>query len=204
MVRFEENNIQAVGSTYSLVKCNHEPVVRVVKDKAIIEDDEPTYAKMLDSDFHDGTIEADVLSRLLPDAPDHARGFIGIAFRIAADDSAFEAFYIRPTNGRAKVQLRRNRATQYFSYPHFKYMHSRESHPGEYEAYADMELDKWIHLKITVQGEKAQLYLHHQKQPVLIVNDLKHGDSRGQIALWVDIGTEGFFKNVKITSLSSL
>ena len=119
MIRFEENNIQAVGSTYSLVKCNHEPVVRVVKDKAIIEDDEPTYAKMLDSDFHDGTIEADVLSRLLPDAPDHARGFIGIAFRIAADGSAFEAFYIRPTNGRAKVQLRRNRATQYFSYPHF-------------------------------------------------------------------------------------
>ena len=67
-----------------------------------------------------------------------------------------------------------------------------------------MELDKWIHLKIAVQGEKAQFYLHHQKQPVLIVNDLKHGDSRGQIALWVDIGTEGFFKNVKITSLSSL
>ncbi|MEX2783967.1 hypothetical protein AB3331_02070 [Streptococcus sp. H49] len=201
MIGLEENKLKAVGCSYSLVNWHHGPVICVTKDKTITEDDEATYVKLSDSHFHNGIIEADVLSRLLPDAPDHARGFIGIAFRIAADDSIFEAFYIRPTNGRSDLQLRRNRATQYFSYPHFKYMHSRRSHPGEYEAYADMTLDEWIHLKIAVQGSKAQFYLHHQEQPTLIVNDLKHGDSKGQVGLWVDVGTEGFFKNVKIIPL---
>jgi hypothetical protein len=34
----------------------------------------------------------------------------------------------------------------------------------------------------------------------LIVNDLKHGaNASGAIALWVDVGTEGYFKDLKIT-----
>ncbi|WP_237393150.1 hypothetical protein [Streptococcus equinus] len=194
--------LKAVGSHFKVVKddLTSENLLQVVKDKNILEDDEATYAKVLNSDFHDGVIEVDVLSRLLPDAPEHARGFIGLAFRISEDDSSFESFYIRPTNGRADTQLRRNRATQYFSYPNFKYFHSREANPGEYESYADIALDEWIHLKVVVAGEKAQLYLNHQEQPVLIVNDLKHGDSKGQIGMWVDIGTEGYFKNLEITA----
>lgn len=63
-----------------------------------------------------------------------------------------------------------------------------------------MVLDEWIHLKVVVAGEKAQLDLNHQEQPVLIVNELKHGDSKGQIGIWVDIGTEDYFKNLKITA----
>ncbi len=35
----------------------------------------------------------------------------------------------------------------------------------------------------------------HSPQPVLVVNDLKHGtDKKGEIGIWIDIGTEGFFK----------
>lgn len=200
MVNFDTINLMAVGSQFKLLEDEHgnQEVLCVTKDKNILEDDEATYVKVINSEFHDGTIKVDVLSRLLSDTPDHARGFIGVAFRINEDDSEFESFYIRPTNGRADVQLRRNRATQYFSYPNFKYYHSRESNPGEYESYADIGLDEWIHLKVVVKGDKAKFYLNHQSQPVLIVNDLKHGDSRGQVGLWVDIGTEGFFKNLKI------
>lgn len=51
-----------------------------------------------------------MLSRLLPDNPDFARGFIGIAFRINEDNSQFESFYMRPMNGRIDDPTRRSRA----------------------------------------------------------------------------------------------
>ena len=36
-------------------------------------------------------------------------------------------------------------------------------------------------------------------QPVLIVNDLKHGENAsGAIGLWVDVGTEGYFADLKV------
>lgn len=176
------------------------PALRVTKDPIITEDDEATYAKLVDSEFEDGVIEVTVLSRLLPDAPEHARGFIGLAFRIDDQDEIFESIYIRPTNGSSDIQLRRNRAVQYFSYPNFKYTHSRESNPGEYETYADIDINQWIDMKIEVEGDKAKLYLNGQKNPTLIVNDLKHGSNKkGAIGLFVDIGTEGFFRDLKYT-----
>lgn len=172
-------------------------VLRVTKDPKIIEDDEDTFAKF-DTEFTDGTLEVKVLSRLLPDAPDHARGFIGLAFRID-EKNHFEGIYVRPTNSRVNNQLRRNRSTQYFSYPDYKYDRFRAENPGEYESYADIGLDEWIDMKIVVSGETAQLFLNDSVQPVLVVNDLKHGaNQKGSIGLWVDVGTEGFFKDLSI------
>jgi hypothetical protein len=140
-----------------------------------------------------------VLSRLLTDAPDFARGFIGVAFRISDDNAQFECIYIRPTNGRAEQQLRRNRAIQYFSFPNYKFERLRSEAPGEYETYADMGLDEWIDLRIVVRGAQAKLFLHDGRQPALIVNDLKHGPAAaGAIGLWVDIGTEGYFADLQI------
>jgi hypothetical protein len=42
-----------------------------------------------------------------------ARGFAGIAFRVQPDLRTYDAFYLRPTNGRADDQVRRNHAAQY-------------------------------------------------------------------------------------------
>ena len=36
------------------------------------------------------------------------------------------------------------------------------------------------------------------RQPSLIVNDLKLGDTRGQIALWIGAGTEAYFSDVAV------
>ena len=93
-----------------------------------------------------------MLSRLLENAPDFARGFIGVAFRIDEGNSKFEGMYIRPTNGRADDQLRRNRSTQYFSYPDFKFDRLRNEVPGKYESYADLGLNEWIQIRIDVHG----------------------------------------------------
>src|SRR5215472_2941433 len=60
------------------------------------------------SSFQDGAIEVNLSGNTSPDAPEGARGFVGIAFRISADRSQFECLYLRPKNGRSEDQLQRN------------------------------------------------------------------------------------------------
>lgn len=193
------NKLQPVSVSMSSAKIMGKETARVIKDPAVKEVDEPTFAKLKDVNFKNGTIEVKVLSRLLKDAPELARGFIGVAFRVSESNSKFECIYLRPTNGRAENQLRRNRATQYFSFPDFKFDRLRKEAPGEYESYVDIGLNEWIDIKIEVKGARAKLFVNGSKQPVLIVNDLKHGaDSSGAIGLWVDVGTEGYFADLKI------
>ena len=195
----KEFNFQAIGVSARLESIMGQEAIQVIKDSSIKEIDEPTFAKLEGIRFQNGTIEFSVLSKLLKDAPDFARGFIGIAFRINQDNSRFECIYIRPTNGRAEQQLRRNRSVQYFSFPEFKFERLRKEAPGEYESYADMGLDEWITLKLEVKGIQAKLFVNESKEPVLIVNDLKHSaDALGEIGLWVDVGTEGYFSSLRI------
>jgi len=173
--------------------------IRVTKDTAVKKVDEATFVRVNDIVFQDGTIEVKLLSRLLPTATPLDRGFIGIAFRISEANDRFECIYIRPTNGRAEQQLRRNRSTQYFSFPDYKFDRLRKEAAGEYESYADMGLNEWITLRIEVKGAAAKLYINNNEQPALVVNDLKHGaDLRGAIGLFVDQGTEGFFSELKL------
>ena len=192
-------NFRPVNTFINPVEIEGNETIRVTKDPKITEVDEATFAKLIDSEFKNGIIEVNVLSKLLEDAPDFARGFIGIAFRIGESNAKFECIYIRPTNGRAEEQLRRNRSTQYFSYPDFKFDRLRNESPGIYESYADMGLNEWISIKIEVQSAKAKLYLNKGEQPVLVVNDLKHGaNASGGVGLWVDVGTEGYFADLKV------
>jgi hypothetical protein len=63
-----------------------------------------------------------------------------------------------------------------------------------------MDLDKWITMRLEINGERARLFLNENLQPALIVNDLFHGENvKGGIGLWVEIGTEGYFSDLKIT-----
>ena len=101
--------LEAVSVSMSTASYGGKSAIRLTKDPAISEVDEPTFAKLKDVNFRNGSIEVKVRSRLLPNAPESARGFIGVAFRIDERNSKFECLYLRPTNGRAEVQLRRNR-----------------------------------------------------------------------------------------------
>lgn len=150
------------------------------------------------SRFHDGTISLDVAGAPAKGAVEAARGFIGIDFRIQPDGGHWENIYVRPTNGRAPDQLRRNHSTQYTSFPDWPWERLRKETPGVYESYADMIAGEWTHLRIVVHGKDATLYVGNAEQPCLLVHDLKLGDVEGGVALWIGPGTEGYFRNVKI------
>lgn len=200
-VKLEASRLEAKDVLQSFGNVAGREAVKVVKSPAVTKFDEPTFSRIKGLEFTNGTIEVKVLSRLLPGAPEMARGFIGVAFRINADNSKFESIYVRPTNARAEQQLRRNRSTQYFSYPDFKFDRLRKEASGEYESYADMALNEWITLRIEVRGRQAKLFVNGSPQPVLVVNDLKHGEkAAGAIGLWVDAGTEGYFADLKVDS----
>ena len=162
--------------------------------------DTDTFAFVPGLDFHDGTIEVDVAGTPLPSALPGARGFVGVAFRIDAQGSfACESFYIRPTNGRAEDQVRRNHSTQYFSYPGYDFDRLRREAPGQYESYADVVPGEWTHLRIEVSGATARFYVGGAAQPALIVRDLKRGpDAHGTVGLFVGVGADGHFRNLSV------
>jgi hypothetical protein len=155
------------------------------------------YAIVKGSSFHDGTIEAELAGVPAASAGAAARGFIGIGFRLQNDK--YEYIYLRPTNGRADDQVRRNHSTQYSSHPDFGFDVSRQQAPEKYESYVDLEPGVWTRVRITVEGTKARLYVHGAAQPCLIVNDLKLGDGTGAVLLWIGPGTEGYFTKLKIS-----
>ncbi len=162
---------------------------------------EATFVKLNSLDFQNGTIEIEVAGAPGAGASDQARGFVGIAFRINDDNSKFECFYLRPTNGRADDQVRRNHSAQYISYPDFPWHKLRKEFPEKYESYVDLAPGEWTKVKIVVEGTTAKLYAHDNPQPTLIVKDLKHGaDLRGKIGLWIGPGTEAHFANLMVSS----
>lgn len=199
-VKIDANNFEASNVFMFLEKKAGNKALKVVVDTAIKTFDEPTFVKIKGVNFKNGTIEVKVMSRLIENAPDWARGFIGLAFRIEDNNAKFECIYIRPTNGRSDNQIRRNHSIQYFAFPDYKFERLRKEFPELYESYADMGLDEWITLKIEVQGSNTRLFLNNHTQPSLIVNDLKLGaNNAGAIGLWVGNWTEGHFKDLKIT-----
>ena len=156
-----------------------------------------SYAVIKGASFRDGTIEVDLAAQPAAGAGGFARGFIGIAFRLQ-DDGRYEYIYLRPTNGRADDQVRRNHSTQYSSHPDFDFARLRKEAPEKYESYVDLQPGVWTRYKIEVEGRKARLYVHGAEQPCLVVNDLKLESREGGVALWVGPGTEGYFSNLKI------
>jgi hypothetical protein len=197
--KMSKENLEANQVYLSFVKIEGKDVVKVVADTTIKGTDEATIAKLKDFDFKNGTIEVKVLSRLMKNAPAFARGFIGLAFRIGEKNEKFEGIYIRPTNGRADDQIRRNHSIQYFAFPDYRFDKLRKTDPEKYESYADMWLNEWITIRIEVENAKAKLFLNNAKHPSLVVNDLKLGaENHGGIALWVGNWTEGHFKDLRV------
>jgi hypothetical protein len=149
--------------------------------------------------FSNGTIEVELAGAPEATAGEGARGFVGIAFRLQKDLQTYDAFYLRPTNGRAEDQVRRNHSVQYISHPDWPWFRLRKETPEKYESYVDLVPGQWTKVRIEVDGQRARLYVHGNEQPTLIVDDVKSGaNASGGVALWLEPGTEAHFRNLTV------
>jgi hypothetical protein len=161
--------------------------------------DDGRFVVVTGSQFEDGLIEVDVAGDRIPGATEVARGFVGIAFRVAQDGPPFEAFYLRPYNGRSDDQLQRNHSAQYISSPEYPWNRLRQEFPGKYETYVDLVPGEWTKMKIEVKGDKAHLYVNDAREPTLIVGHLLHGDTKGAVALFISLGSVAHFSNLRVS-----
>jgi hypothetical protein len=151
-------------------------------------------------EFDNGILQAEIAGAPMSGAAEGARGFVGLAFRLQSDMRTYDALYLRPTNGRADDQIRRNHSVQYIAHPDWPWFRLRKEMPEKYESYVDLVSGEWTRIKIEVRGAQARLYVHDHPQPTLIVNDLKSGaNAKGGLALWLDIGTVAHFRNLTVT-----
>jgi hypothetical protein len=163
--------------------------------------DEPHYARLIGlNDFENGTIEVKMYSQIQNPPPySGVAGFIGIYFRVIENDSAFEGIYLRPKVGRVNNQQYRNHTVQYISYPHAKFDALRKTAPGKYEGSAPVALNEWITMRIEVNGETAEMFINDMKYSTFIVDKMLGNNKTGGIGLYVDIGTIGYFRDLKVT-----
>src|SRR5262245_13157161 len=170
-----------------------------IKAQLGIDVDMPTFVR-IPADFRNGTIEIDVLSRLNGKGPPDARAFIGVSYRITNPEAHFETIYLRPLNGRRKnpPSPRDKRAVQYFAYPDWKFNRLRKEYPdGHYESGADITDDEWITLRLDVDGTGVRVSVNGKDE--LALADAKGAPVAGGIGLWVGMGTEGYFSNLRVT-----
>ncbi|GAA1973863.1 hypothetical protein [Microbacterium pumilum] len=195
--------------TAGLSSFDHRRAVRVSLTDKVSHDgvagvdyvDQPTFVQ-IPTTFTSGHISVDIASRLRPDAPEEARGFVGIAYRIGRGQKpSFEAVYLRPANGWHTAPTdgpRKLRAIQYFAYPDWPYNRLRDERPdGGYEAAADIRLDTWIRLGITVHARSLSADV--DGTTVLEVPHTLVEPTAGAVGLFVDIGTDAHFSNLTIS-----
>jgi hypothetical protein len=162
--------------------------------------DMPTFV-LIPTTFKNGTIEVDVLGRLNGKGPPDARAFVRLAYRVMGSGEQFESIYLRPLNGRKANPgpPRDKRAIQYYAYPDWKFDRLRKEYPdGRFESGADITADEWISLKIKVDDGRLRVPINGREE--LALSDAIVAPVAGSIGLWVDIGTAGYFANLRLTA----
>ena len=140
-----------------------------------------------------GTIELDIRGKDV-----QGQSFVGVAFH-GADDSTYDAVYLRPFNFRTDDSVRHNHAVQYVSHPTYPWQKLRAEHPGEYEKSVTPAPDPngWFHVRVVVASPKVSVYVAEATEPSLVVTLLSQR-RRGRVGLWVGNGSDGDFANLKI------
>lgn len=209
VIEWKNFTLEKIAVNAEVVTMHGEQVLKVQRDLNIAPFDlnnveatvdGPTFLRIKEMELENGTLEVKMLSRVMENSPfPAARGFIGIAFRIEANNQKFESIYLRPANGRSSDEVRRNRAIQYFAFPDYKFTRLRRESPGLYETFADIGLDEWIDVRLEFKKDQVTLYLNQQKPYTFKVQPLLGESTSGSVGLWVDVGTVGYFKDLKIS-----
>lgn len=147
-------------------------------------------AVLKDATFENGVIEFDIAS-------DHVRSFPGVRFRIQ-DADTHELVYFRPHRVGHFPDV-----VQYV--PSFHGVDGWQLYNGEgYTAAATLPVNEWVHIKIEVMGAQARVFVGGAAQPALVINDLKHGNSRGGLALVSRREANGWISNFSYTNTNDL
>ncbi len=140
-------------------------------------------ATLKDLEMRDGVIDVDV-------ATPAKRGFFGIQFRIANDGANAEWVYLRQHKSGLPD------AMQYTPVLNTGANWQIYNGPG-FTGAVDIPKDVWFHLRLEVVGAQAKLYVNDMDKPALVMNDLKSGVQKGQVALYVLTGAT-YFSNFEI------
>jgi len=144
-----------------------------------------------DFEFENGIIELDIAAIL---------SYTGLVFRVRSEH-IYEGIYFRPQNSRHENPSRQGHTLQYIANPRYTWYYLREKFPEKYEAHADLPPDEWFHVKVVVAGTKAEVYVNGSESPCLVVEDLKHGLSKGSIGLWCGNTSGATFANLTVKPL---
>lgn len=140
-------------------------------------------AVLKDFEMRDGVLDVDV-------ATVAKRGFFGFDVRIDPDGSNYEEIYLRPHKSglpdaiQYTPVLNTGRNWQIYNGPGFT-------------AAVDIPKEEWFHLRLELTGAQAKLYVKDMDQPALVMDDLKSGVQKGQVALFVLTGTT-YFSNFEV------
>lgn len=139
-------------------------------------------ATLRDMEMRDGVIDVDVSTPA-------NRGFFGIQFRIENDTNA-EWVYLRQHKSGLPD------AMQYTPVLNTGLNWQLYNGPG-FTGTVDIPKDEWFHLRLVMTGAQARFYVKDMEKPALVIDDLKTGIQKGQLALAVLTG-ETYFANFEV------
>src|SRR5260221_3672432 len=133
--------------------------------------------------MRDGVVDVDV-------ANPASRGFFGVQFRIAGEGANAEWVYLRPHKSGLPD------AMQYTPVLNTGLTWQIYNGPG-FTGAVDIPKDVWFHVRLEVVGAQAKLYIRDMDMPALVMDDLKGGVQKGQVALAALTGAT-YFSNFEI------
>ena len=150
------------------------------------------YAKIKDLEFSNGVIELEIKGK-----DQRGRSFVGLAFH-GINDSTYDAVYFRPFNFLSETKAAN--AVQYISHPKNTWHSLRKAYPGKYESTMDSKPNSndWFKIKIVIKYPTVKVYTEGIDTPILEVKQLSK-QKHGWIGIWAGNGSEGCFRNIKIT-----
>ena len=140
-------------------------------------------ATVKDFEMRDGVIDVDV-------ATPARRGFFGIQFRVDSAGHNGEWVYLRQHKSGLPD------AMQYTPVLNTGLNWQLYNGPG-FTGAVEIPKDAWFHLRLEITGAQAKLYVSDMEKPALVMNDLKSGIQKGQIALAALTG-ETYFSNFEM------
>lgn len=137
------------------------------------------FASLKDVEFENGVIEVDMAAPTL-------RSFIGVVFRFE-NEADHEILYFRPHKSGLED------AVQYT--PSFNGAAPWQLYSGQgFTTAVDFPKEQWVRARIEISGSGGKVYFNNSSKPVLVIEDLKRGFSRGSVGVW-GFANGGHFSN---------